>query len=361
MYTYIALILFLLISTLVCLDHRTSERASIYIFIFDLLLIYLISGFRYYVGQDYQHYIDQYTYVKSLGIDGTYTEIGFSLLLWALVELNAGPLSVFIVSSGILSLCLGYAVIRLFRRETRCLALLIFTTFGFFFSSMNLVRQYIAGSFILLAFTRDSDKKGSIEFVALIVLGALFHTSALFVLAVEPLRRIATKDFGDVVFLVLYSISLIFVLIDVREILKIIIPLLPRWDTYLSDTSFTERNNLALIKNIVPNVLLILCVYLARRHTGKHEDESRQFAGMFLYVITQNMFFGVTALTRISELFFLPYIFCTCSIGEMIEQKKCKYIYYAILMVYGIILTTYTIFINNGNGVIPYQSMLFNG
>lgn len=328
--------------------------------------LFLVSGLRFEVGTDYQHFIDEFNIITSQGLQASYTEIGFALLSFLIYSLGFGGEGLYFVCSFILMASVAFFVHRCLDKKFWCFSLLLFVLFGFFFSSMNLSRQYLGVSvaiFGIAVYCSDSEHR-LIPFVILTLVGFLFHTAVILLLATPVLAALYRTKWGFRVAVVLYVMSLICVVVDVRELIKLVLPLIDRWSWYANSDFFNERNVSAITKLIVPNIIFIIVLFRLRRSEKWPEwvsDNTKNgvLALFSLYLFSQNAFYGIMVLTRVSELFFVGVIAQYCLAGKLTHSTIERRLYYGALVAYGVLLTVVTIFIMGGNGVMPYRSILF--
>ena len=147
---------------------------TIYILV-SLIILVVISGFRYNVGQDYIgyafYYNEQPFLDESIGME---IEYGFILLVNLLNGLELGVWSYFLISALITYTLLFYSFKRY--RHLLYLGVFFFITYGFYFFTFNGVRQAIAMS-ALGASMIFIQKRQLIPFLGTIFLGGLMHKS----------------------------------------------------------------------------------------------------------------------------------------------------------------------------------------
>lgn len=365
MLIYCALITFL--AVLAFVGYRAeSDRVINGCLIAGTVTLFLVSGLRFEVGTDYQHFIDEFNIITSQGLQASYTEVGFALLAVIIHSVGLGGEGLYFVCSLILMLSVSYFIYRCINKKFWCFSLLLFVLLGFFFSSMNLSRQYLGVSVAIFGVaTYCSDSKHRlIPFVALTIVGALFHTAVILLIATPIVVALYRSKWGFKVAVALYAASLVCAVIDIREIIKLILPLIGRWSWYANSEFFNDRNYSAITKLVVPNLIFVITLFRLRRERRWSEwaaDNRRGgvLALFSLYLFSQNAFYGIMVLTRVSELFFVGVIAHYSMAGMLARSEMERKLYYGALVVYGFLLTVVTIFIMGGNGVMPYRSILF--
>lgn len=368
MLIYIFLIFFLLLlSTVTSGSYFSIEIKKVFLFVAVLTCV-LVSALRYGIGGDYAHYVDEFNSIGQFGASSSYTEIGYSYLSQALYNFGFSEQSIFVVSSIILGASIYYFIKNNLPENYWGFAVVLFVLFGFFFSSMNVLRQYLATAFCIFGFIFLKNKK-IFPFIFFVFFGCMFHTIVL-IFAILPLLISMLRSRNAIILLTfLYILSLLTIFVDVRPVVADFITIIPRWSGYVNSTFFTDRNNLALVKIIFPNIVFIVYIFAltCKRRMINNKDidlysifpvECYLVAGTFCYTFFQNIFYGVMVGTRLSEVFFMLYIAFIIEMVSTIKNSAVRFFCIGLIVSYGIILTIVTIFMMNGNGVVPYQSIL---
>lgn len=168
---YIFLIIAILLSFSLA---KEKKNALLFSFICFTLIAMLRSKM---VGVDTLQYYDNYK-VIGLSSGGTTTryEVGFYWMCRILYKINHNPQTLIMVSSIIINL----SVFTFIRKHSSnyLLATLIYFFDNLFFSNMNIMRQALAVSVLLLGYSLLRDKK-FFKFSLVIIIASLFHTVAL--------------------------------------------------------------------------------------------------------------------------------------------------------------------------------------
>lgn len=354
---YLALIITCLVFDL----FTRNNKININIYKFLLFVVYSLLGYvsaiRYDVGRDYQHYVDIYQWINSPWINRTYEEPGFRSLVKLCGYLGYSYQSIFVISSLLLAISCYIFTINYVNIENWFLFAFLFICGGSYFSSMNLVRQYMAMSFILFALVLLKYKKYILT-ILLIILAVMFHKTAIFMslpIMIAYFVKSIKKNYLLIgTFVIVFAISMVGLDKSVAFVMRVI----PFWKGYTTSHFLLERNYTALLKVIFPVLLFIYSYYIDNILERKNNYFYRLFfLGALFYSGLSFLGAGNVAIWRIVELFapfFYVYI-CNSSIFRISE----KYILYILIISYFLLLTIVTIFQMNGNGVMPYQS-IFN-
>jgi hypothetical protein len=367
MTVYLAVVALIIVSDCIC-QWASDARIRKFLLWNSLVVLAFISAFRFQVGTDYQHYIDIFNWVQEFGRDKVYVEPGYGYLNQFLITMQWGSWPLFLISSVLLSVAVGTFITEFVNSRLWCFAVFLYICGGFFFSSMNLVRQYMATAIVLWAFTLYT-KRRWIAAITVFILAMSFHTAAVLYLVILPLKVIVDRKNKTLIILAIYGITIILSVVGITNIITILIENLPRFSHYAQSNFLLDRNNIAVMKTLIPNIIVLYGLY---SDTLKSKTRKGDFSvtvesykknstvdglimsGALCFAVSQILFFGVIVLTRLSELFFPFFIAYTCKILDR-ERGTSRVAIWFLAIVYYFILTVVTIFIFNGNGVMPYQ------
>ena len=140
----------------------------------------------------------------------------------------------------------------------------------------------------------------------------------------------------------------------------------PHWAYYVGNKNtvfFTERNSSAVFKLIIPTLIVLLGVrkdYEMDKEADlkvKHNFlYSISLSGSLCYILLQIMGYGIQPVYRLGLYFFPFFIVYVCYVvGKLKGTRKtvCK----LAIILYFILLTYVTVFLWNGSGVMPYESI----
>lgn len=161
--------------------YRIYEKSD-YTFVKYLipLPLILLSGLRYDVGTDYMYrYFADYQYMLAGGIPAV--EIGFRYLMSFLIVFTNNPQYLFLVTS----LFIYEFIILDFVDHSKnfYFSMMLFFLTGYYFDSLNILRQYISIVFLLFSYyalQRDDIKR----WIIYILIASLFHVSSIVFLIV---------------------------------------------------------------------------------------------------------------------------------------------------------------------------------
>lgn len=155
------------------LDEKLYWKISL----FPILVFTLVFGLRYYVGVDYESYMNSYNDLDTaLFKNNEHFEIGFFMLMYILKLFDLHFSFLFIVTS-LMQIGLIYYFCKDYYQQLKWIIFFYFTTL-YLFESLNIVRQAIAFSIILVSI-KYIVNKSFVKYFILVLLAAIFHKSAL--------------------------------------------------------------------------------------------------------------------------------------------------------------------------------------
>lgn len=356
MFPYITVIALSIGCDITC-HSRISNKIKKCVLIITLGLLAIISGFRRDVGRDYGHYINLFSYITNPSIDRTREEISFRLLIKTLNALGLNARALFLVSGLFLSISLYIFIKNVVAEEYWGFFVFLYICGGSFFSSLNLTRQYIAFSFLLLSMTAFYKSKRAVS-ILLFAVGCTFHKSLLLFLIIIPLYFFIKhhRTLGPII-TIFIGLVLYFICFD--QLFHMVGQIVPTWSGYAASSSATERTAASVIKAVTPAILFIYALFQkgGQAYQIHRRDDLLILAGATAYVACSISFAGIMVLTRVTE-FFAPLFFILTIKTIQREPSNTRTILYYTIYVYYILLTFVTIFIMNGNDVIPYHASL---
>ncbi len=365
MLIYIILLIIPLVLHYVFLRKENFKLQKILFWI--LCLIFTVTScIRYGVGTDYLPIYNSFFLSIKMGIYEHY-ELLFSLLNRFVAMIN-GNIVVLMTICAIFTIPIFFRFIKNNVDEKYWFyAVFLFIGTTIYYATMNLVRQYMAIAIILYAF-EDLKKGHYIKFTLFNLIAMLFHTSAIFNIVLLILYYLWKHKYTKYIFYGIYILSLILIFIDARNVIQFFSFLIPsRYLGYLDSVFFHERNWLAVLKIIYPNILLIL--YYKTVYQKNKEDRKVNFILLahFVFVALSNAFYGINIFIRLGVYFdyymilIIPSILCYFEeqIQNSANKRKYQFFYYTMLLftiAYCFVWNVYSIFMKNGHGVIPYKT-----
>lgn len=300
------------------------------------------------VGSDSESYLNFFENIESLSDNRFYsgTQVGwyyYSLFFYKYLSFNS-------------FLCCNYAIIiggfcYFFYKESRnrLVSVLLMFLLCFFTSSLNIMRQYIAISIVVVGLTMINSSR--IKFIVCVLIASLFHFSALmallFLFAKDKIS-IASKK------IVLSVVGLSFIVgFFMTNTLRPIMQHLVVLDSINSGVSGYvdqfggERN---IVTNLLINFMFVL-TYICSRNRN-----SLYLKSYFIYIVLSNMLGSMEQGNRLFLYFHMGILIAIPEISRSIRKVAPRYIYNIVFIIYGIGIWYMTMNVNSG-GVVPYKSI----
>lgn len=327
-------------------DTKRGDAGRRRFVILACLVLFTISGLRSYaVGADTLQYWNAYL---TAWMGHSWYETGFLCLLRALNVVSPDPQLLLLFTSAVMTACVGYAVYK-----SECnpvLALFLYVTLLTYATFMNLMRQGLAAAIILAAIPWLESGK-SVRFAAAVVVGSLFHSTAIVMLALIPLAALApTKKV-----MLCYGVAALALALSPDVVWNFVENNFDKYSTY-SSSSWSGGNTLAAPIMTAMDILLIVVSRLFGVGTSDKDGEERVlFHGSMLQVVLQFLACFVNIFQRLTTFtsFFLA-LYVALQFRKIDTRLR-------FLLVYGICAITAVFFIvimvyrPQWHGVVPFS------
>lgn len=171
------------------LEKKTKKKwIKIMCCIMAIMPFFIVSAFRYDLGTDYtRRYVFDYNRTIQ-GIDVPNLEILFKVIMKFCIIFTEEPYLMFGLTSAII---VGFILGTSFSKsKDKILSVCIFLLGGFFFDSLNIMRQYMAMSLIFLGYQfLLKSKRWYLAYVITVIFATLIHSSAIIMLILVFLTR----------------------------------------------------------------------------------------------------------------------------------------------------------------------------
>lgn len=317
-----------------------------------LLIPILVCGLRYNVGTDFKNYITWFMFYSDTNVNLSDKDYGFAFLIKILQLFTADPQILFIVSAIIINV-----LIMLFIKENTKmfdLGYFLFITLYFYFTSFNIMRQWIAISIFLFSLKFIYQKK-LWKYLVCILIASTIHKTVLLTIPMYWILRIELKPKN----ISILAAVLIVVMSQFENVIVMIGNLLhmnlSKYLLYFGESDSFGSGGYAY--GIMVLLVLIIVIitrknYLEKIKYGKEQILLAIFACIVSFVGVKSMMFS-----RL-QLYFIPVLIVT--IPNLIElvPKRQKKVAYFIIIVLGMAYMYRSLSINGGE-VLPYYS-IFN-
>lgn len=350
-----------------------SQKVKLLLMILAVVPLFMISAIRYDVGTDYlKRYTNDYISLAHGGaVDNL--EIGFKLIVYICLIFTKEPYLLFVVTSFII-LSLFFQTI--YKKSTNVIfSILIFFLGGYFFASLNLVRQYMAIAFILLGYQflmSDNKRKAYIGFLACAIIAFSIHSASIVSFVILLLSK---KVLVNAKWVLPCSILILFLNEKLMACLSPIIEQ-TRFNVYLTgNMAKGETSILSIVKNLVIYVWMYGIYVINAKQKIKLEKEGVLFLniqGIALLMIIAGtihmQFLRIAIYFEVFQILSVPYYLTimpfkdiTSKINQKInkdlKEKTIKIVAYVTILLCFIGMFSYTNILNNDNEVLPYKTI----
>lgn len=342
---------------------KTEKSKKNYICFMFIILAILMMFRHEYIGNDTPTY---FRFYRSVGrasnieyfLEDTRFEKGFVYLCYYLNKISPNPQLLLMVSGAFVAYAFGRFIYKY--SEIPWMSVLMFLTLQFFDLSMSGVRQILSVAILLFAYDFLVERK-FIRFLALVLLAASIHTSAIAFLLIYPFA--GKKHKPSFYFWSVVTAGVIFVAFV--PFIKGIEFLFPQYSHYLTNegaTSYTAGATVAVaLQFALWMIIFIFSVMYGkkiREETPKHRlrtraiMENRKIYVNAVHEIT--MWFGVLALflsLRGTILTRFKYVFASSllvyfpnmlsNVKRQNERDLVSYVSGAVFVLYSVIIYTF--------------------
>lgn len=216
------------------------KNKTVYLMIFFLL--FAISAGRIAVGGDYWRYTDIFNLLSQNRDKGVATEFGFNLMVKAIQHLIGADGKKYIAIFAVVAFVTIYFFMKALEElsDNYALSFFLFMVLGYYASSFNSIRNYLAFAVALYSVS-CLFKKEYTKFVILVLIASTFHISILLILLAYPLGKIKWKPW---VFAVLGA-GCLFVLFFPGVCKSLVFMIYPQYEGTIYDTATISYTNIA--------------------------------------------------------------------------------------------------------------------
>lgn len=373
----IVYVLMLILSILFLILEKKAKKRWIKILccIMAVMPFFVVSAFRYDLGTDYtRRYVFDYNRILQ-GVDVPNLEILFKGVMKFCMIFTEEPYLMFgITSAVIVGFILGTSLVK---SQDKILSVCIFLLGGFFFDSLNIMRQYMAMSLIFFGYQfLLKSKRWYIAYIAIVIIATLIHSSAIIMLILVLLNKKMLVSWKWVL-----PACVIIVLLNenLMNILEFFVQN-TRFSVYLTGKlAQGEFSYLFVAENLII-YLMMMYIYSKNKKLDNIQTQDILFlniqalALIVMVLGSAHMLFIRTALYfSIFQVISLPYYISKIPVKEVIEDLKKitknkfkfskleKYMKQALTVVVILCFVfafTRTNILVNTNEVLPYKTII---
>ena len=372
---YIYIITFLITILLIWLaeNKAKSRKIKIILLILAVVPMFFISAIRYNVGTDYEkrYVADYYTLLEGKNVGNL--EIGFKAIDYLCLFFTKEPYLLFAITSLIILAIIFEVIYK--KSSNRILSIIIFFLGGYFFATLNIIRQYISVAFILLGYQflmSENKKKSYIGFVICAILAFFMHSSSIICFIIILLTK---KNIMDARWVIPLSIL---ILILNKNIMVILTPIIKntRFNVYLTGKFTTgELSILQIVENLIIYLAMYFSYYFEKKQ-GKELDKQGitllniQGLALLLTVsgVIHTLFIRMAIYFVAFQIISIPYFFSILQFNTITDKinkkfkknlktKTVEIIIYSCIVLGFSAMFIYTNILNNDNEVLPYKTI----
>lgn len=309
------------------------------------VVLFILAAFRVNVGYDYAEYVSIIQDPEAL----QRFEVGVKGLVHVLNSWGfTDPQYFFVVTSlfVIFFTCIAFCVLS----DSWVMSLFLFVFLGAYFNGLNVVRQYMAVPFFLLALYYLSNKE-YIRTIFFLLICSMFHISILMIVPWICLAMLPVKKY---MYFVCILLSLLLTSFDMTSILQSLSVLLPeRYQFYLQSTFASGRSLLGLVKVVFPIILLV--IFLAINDLNKYGLRERIFLNLLLFSICLGILFpGNMLVLRIAWYFDIAPVILIPIIYKQLKETKNKTYFTLFVGEYCLCYFILYYLVRNNSAIFPY-------
>lgn len=332
-----------------CIKKTINLYKIIYLFLTGIIFTAFVS-FRYAIGFDYYSYRTIFNTIRETSfseINHIYTKELLFIYLNKLISYFGGTYHIFLFITGIfIHTCALYIIYRY--SKLPWISVYFYFTFQFLAHNMNLIRQSLAVSFVLLSYTFLKEKK-FFPYVIIILIGAGFHRSILcmipFYFLLNYVKKLKSMLTIGVITLIIY--------LTMDQLINIIEKVVHSdYLQFYKDSYYWQGNSIKYL--IFPAFYCLLTFYYRKLLLRKNSDNLILVNSAFYYFLIYLFITKHFILERFSIYLF---IFSLILIPEIISVAKNKKIVTLLFLFLGIV---YFLFAakEGFHRVYPYISLL---
>jgi len=304
-----------------------------------LIIIALVVGFRYYVGDDwegYKYYFQMFKNSPYISFGNQQMELGFFYINKIISKIGLTYQWMFFTMAFIS----WYFYFKSVPKQI--LSLFIFFLFAdeYFFWSMNGVRQFVAMGIFLFSIKFIIERNFKV-YLLLIIFASLFHYSILFVAPVYfiPFQKLYNQKFWIISFFVsLFFANTPFLVNGLQNIYIHItndFPLLSMYEKYFSNGKYEARNIALGFGYVFRQLILIIILIFSKSIIKKYPQTKVYFILYFSGAIIFNVFYMFQPVGRLNNYFliFRP-VDLAIVVFYLWKTKKYQFVSISLVLLY---------------------------
>ena len=358
---YLILLLLITMLGLILQPDYSCIRKKIFLKIIFFLLVIISSIREYTVGVDTLTYVNLFLNIDNVNLFNSRYEPGFVLYLKTLSLFSEDPRIMIIVSS---TICIGMVCYMIYHYSNNTLiSVLLYILMGSYFSQMNLMRQFLAISIIMLGFSFLLKDKKRIAAI-LLLLSCSFHLVSVvsfipYIVWVLGKEKIFLKMSFKSIFVLVIGIS-VFLFLIYPQVMQIVAVIFPQYYGYFNGT-WGDANYFASLLETVVLLSFFIIGIIFQKH--KKISEIQKFVCILLGL---SIIFAVLSMrmeiwSRVLAMFKIyTMIIWTPNFINLIKDNRNRVItVVTILLCATLYMLVILFFRPEWTGVVPYKVGIF--
>lgn len=327
-------------------DLRPSKSNVAWLVVIFTLIV--LIGFRHNVGGDWYTYLTHLHHIKKMSFyeAATYSDPGYYILNWLVGRYGGDIYWVNFFCAVIVMFGVSYFAKR---QPLPWLALLVAIPYLLVVVAMGYTRQSAALGLALVGLAELGSQRVR-NFVFWVVLGALFHKSALLLLPIAALAAAKNRIWTAVWVGVTGAVAVNSLLLDSADAL---------WTNYVEAEYSSQGGLIRVLMNAVPSIILL--VFRDKLYLSSGEKKLWVWMSAFSLVSVSLVSYSSTAVDRVA-LYFIPiqmYVFARVPfLAANIQQ--CKGLMMTVVAYYALVLFVWLNFAAHSFAWLPYQNSLLH-
>lgn len=321
-------------------------------FFYGIFLLVII-GMRHEVGGDWKNYIENYTWLQETSLFDLMTikslsaDIGFNVIYWFSIKFfdgiyTANLICAAIFIAGLLRVCKNMPI--------PWLALSVAIPYLVVVVAMGYTRQAAAIGFVMWGLIDIMNGK-PMRFYGMILLGTLFHRTALFMLPVGFLYVNSIRNFKDILIFILFF-AIAFVAFLAEHFANLM-------QYYVTDTQGMESSG-AFIRVMMNVIAALVFLNFRKAWEERYSDARLWFIFCVISIIMLPLALVISTTIDRMALYFLPMQLVIFSrVPLLIGSTYNRTLFVLVVLLFYI--TTLFVWLNFGNFSshwLPYQNIL---
>ena len=313
-----------------------------------LFIFISIPGLRVGVGTDYYNYVEWFDQINFYKF--TYVNSAFTILIKSLKLFCDNPQSMFFASAVIICVLIW----KFIKQNSHYVELtfFLFTSSYLYFSTFNIMRQWIAISIFLYS-VKYIYARSMFQYIMTMLLASMFHITAIMLIPLYWLSHMKIR------WMILFLSCVCIILYNIAHIIELILPFTPLSE--LSQAKYLAYVNGALADSggggYAYLCISIFCaIFLIIQRKQYRAKYSRQYSYHLFFVLLclilslfapQNVFY-----VRM-QLYFMPFVIVCLSNLVAFTSRDVRLVYYFILIIL-FSMYLYKCLSFNAGEVVPY-------